>query len=98
MDCMRNMMVALLTLLLTGFLSVVYAAETHVDSPIGYWRIIDKTTGQPKSIVQIWRTTDQILMGRVVKIFPQQSENQIKLCTACKGDKHNRPIVGMVVM
>ncbi len=74
------------------------AAFTHIKlSPIGYWKTMDDITGKPKSIIQVWKNQDQNLMGKIVKIFPDTAD-QKKLCSACKGEQHNQPIVGMVII
>lgn len=77
------------------FLTSAFAAP---DSPVGYWKTIDDITGKPKSIVHIWRTANNTLEGQVVKIFPSPGKTQSEICTACKGDKLNQPIVGMVIL
>lgn len=86
-------------IMLTGFIflffSTLFAAE---NSPVGYWKTIDDLTGNPKSIIKIWKTPNNILMGQVVKVFPSVDKTENKLCTACKGDKLNQPIVGMVIL
>ncbi len=51
-------------LLLPHFL---WAAE---NSPIGYWRVKDDVTRQPKSIIQIYQTANG-LSGKVVKVFSE---------------------------
>ena len=77
------------------FLSTAFAAP---DTPVGYWKTIDDVTGKPKSIVHIWKTADNTLTGKVVKIFPSKGKTQGELCTACKGANSNQPIVGMVIL
>lgn len=79
-----------------GCMTNIYALTT--SSPIGYWKTIDDVTGQAKSIIQIYATSDQTLSGKVVQIFPKPGEDQNKVCEACKGDKHNQKIVGMVIL
>lgn len=73
-----------------------FALET-TNTPEGYWKTMDDTTGRPKSIIQIWKT-ENTLVGRVIKIFPKNGRDQNKLCTACQGENHNKPIVGMVIL
>lgn len=79
-----------------SYVTTAYAINTH--SPIGDWKTIDDATGQVKSIVQIYSTSNQTLSGKVIKIFPKAGEDQNKICDACKGNKHNQKIVGMVIM
>ncbi|EKD54090.1 MAG: hypothetical protein ACD_60C00125G0014 [uncultured bacterium] len=92
----RQFMVIIATFL--SSVSLAFATSFETASPIGYWKTIDDVTGKPKSIVQVWKTTDEILMAKVVKIFPTKDVAKAKICTACDGDKHNQPIVGMVIM
>ncbi len=97
MEIKKILVVAITSL----FIGSVFAAEKSVDafhSPVGYWKTIDDITGKPKSIVQVWRNSDQMLMAKVVKIFPENPADLNKTCTACQGDKHDQPIVGMVIM
>lgn len=84
--------------LIAGFLTANAFALTPSTSPVGYWKTIDDVTHKPKSIVRIWEDQNHILMGQVVKIFPSPGKDQAELCAACKGDKHNQPIVGMVIL
>jgi uncharacterized protein (DUF2147 family) len=73
--------------------SLVHAAL----SPVGYWQTIDDVTGKPKSILHITQSGNA-LYGKVIKIYPRPGFDQNEICTACKGQKHNQPIVGMIVM
>ncbi len=94
---MKGIKLLLSALSISAFTLTGFAAEDN--SPVGYWKTIDDTTGKPKSIIQIWRSSNQSLAGRVVKIFPKDgSMDQSKLCTACTGERHNQPIVGMVIL
>lgn len=81
-------------------LSLCFQSSFAMDanSPVGYWKTIDDVTGKQKSIIQISEAPNHTLMGRVIKIFPKPGEDQHKVCAVCKGDKHNQPIVGMVVL
>jgi uncharacterized protein (DUF2147 family) len=84
---------------LIGLLATtVYAAPELTHSPEGYWKTIDDVTGKPKSIIHIWKAENNQLMGKVIKIFPKAGSDQSKVCTACNGQRHNQPIVGMVIL
>jgi uncharacterized protein (DUF2147 family) len=90
-----------LVTLLISFSVSSYATDKAITitSPVGYWKTIDEVTGNPKSIIQISRNTDQTLTGKVIKLFPSTSNhNPAKTCLSCEGDKHNQPIVGMVIL
>lgn len=88
----------ILSALMTGLLATSVYATADLNSPVGYWKTIDDATGKPKSIVKIWKTDNEVLMGKVIKIFPKVGEDQTKVCDKCTGDLHNRPIVGMVIV
>ncbi len=64
------------------------------NSPVGYWQTIDDVSGKAKSIVQISELPDHSLEGKVVKLYTDPN----KVCVACKGDKKDKPILGMVIM
>lgn len=99
----KTVFLATIATMLVGSTVTSYAAVEKTpdligNTPIGYWKTIDDTTGKAKSIVQISRSADQLLTAKVIKIFPVNNSTQNKICTACQGDKHNQPIVGMVIM
>lgn len=67
-------------------------------SPVGYWKTIDDVTGQPKAILQVLKSNNQTLYGRILKTFPDKKQAALELCNKCKGERHNRPIVGMIIL
>ena len=77
-------------------LPLAYAANSE-RSPLGYWKTIDDVTGETKSILHIYQANNA-LYGKVVKIFPKPGHDQNEVCSACKGNRHNQPILGMVIM
>jgi uncharacterized protein (DUF2147 family) len=77
--------------------TTAFSVERPSESPIGYWKTLDDTTGQPKSIVKIWRTEENLLMGKVVKLFSKEGASKT-FCAQCKGEMRNQPVVGMVVV
>lgn len=66
-------------------------------SPAGSWKTIDDVTGQPKSIVQITVSGNQ-LSGRIVKLIPRPGEAQTDICTTCTGPYANKKIVGLRIL
>ena len=62
---------------------------------IGKWKTIDDDTGEPKSIVEIYKKGEK-LFGRVDRILNE--ERRKNLCTKCDGDDHNKPIEGLVII
>jgi uncharacterized protein (DUF2147 family) len=84
--------------LLLALLPLSAFAQTMPDqtSPVGKWRTIDDRTGKVKSIVEIYKTTDGTLNAKVLQVL-DSDKGPNPLCDACKGDKHNKPITGMVI-
>jgi uncharacterized protein (DUF2147 family) len=95
----NNLIFSTLIVILCAFaFTPAFSLGQPTESPIGYWKTIDDVTGKPKSIVQIWATEENILMGKIVKVFSKNEDVKKTLCTKCKGERHNQPIVGMVVV
>ncbi len=79
-----------------GFFASSALASTNL-SPVGYWQTIDENTKEPASIIQIWQQNG-ILYGKIVKIVPQGGHSASDVCTQCKGELHNKPLVGMTIL
>ena len=71
-----------------------YAADT---TPAGTWTQVDDATGKPKSIIEITEQPDGTLQGVVKQVlFSDQGTHPI--CDKCEGERHNKPVDGMVIM
>lgn len=83
------------------FLAIALLAATSLvqaqDSPIGRWQTIDDATGKPKSVVEIRRTANGSLMGRVVDILDLK-DGPNPICKECRGGNHNKPIRGLTIL
>jgi uncharacterized protein (DUF2147 family) len=64
---------------------------------IGNWQTIDDVTHKPRSIVQIFEAGGEI-KGRITKVFYAPDETGLALCEKCKGERHNQPFIGMVIL
>jgi len=73
--------------------NLVAAAGT----PVGVWRSIDDKTKQERSIIRITEENGE-LKGVVEKIFDQPDDDPAHLCNECKGDRKDKPIVGMAIL
>lgn len=77
----------------------LYALDTPImNSPIGFWKTIDDVSGKPRAILHITETPYNTLTGRIVKTFPGPNESINDVCSLCQGERHNKRILGMVVM
>jgi uncharacterized protein (DUF2147 family) len=63
-------------------------------SVVGHWQTIDDETGKAKSIVEVFER-DGKLFGKVEQLLLKPNDS---LCKECKGDLHNKPIVGMEIL
>lgn len=64
------------------------------DEVLGHWDTLNKH-GERQSLVELYRNGDE-LNGRVIKLYNEARKDA--LCTKCKGDRHNQPIAGMVII
>ncbi len=62
-------------------------------SPLGKWRTFDPDTGAPKTVVEITEA-DGALTGTIVELL----DGSETTCTACEGDRHDQPLVGMAIL
>lgn len=62
---------------------------------VGKWKTIDDETGEAKSIVEIYQQNGKIY-GKVVNII--NPEKRDGLCEKCKGDRKNKPVLGMQII
>ena len=93
---MKQMKYLSVVIFLLSFFTSCFASP--INSPEGYWKTIDDVTGKPKSIVKIFKGSNNLLMGQVIKIYPSPGKDEHEVCVNCKGDKKNQPIVGMVIL
>ncbi|NDV63003.1 DUF2147 domain-containing protein [Puniceicoccales bacterium CK1056] len=63
----------------------------------GIWKTIDDATGKTKSLVEIYRTPEGQLEGRIIEIL-HSDRGPNPLCDDCPGDRKGKPIKGMVIL
>lgn len=67
------------------------------SSPAGVWRTIDDKTKKERSIIRITEANGE-LQGVVEKIFDQPGDDPAHLCKECKGERKDKPIIGMTIL
>jgi len=73
---------------------IVFAA----DSPVGTWKTVDDKTGKVKSEVQIYEQGGK-LFGKIISLTdPNDKQGKPRICSECKGDDKDKPIVGLVIL
>ena len=66
-------------------------------TPAGLWKTIDDETGTERSFVRIVEVNGE-LRGTVEKIFARPDDNPGHLCEKCKGDRKDKPVIGMTIL
>jgi uncharacterized protein (DUF2147 family) len=66
-------------------------------SPTGAWRTIDDKTKKERSIIRITEVNGEF-RGVVEKIFDQPDDDPAHLCKECKGERKDKPIIGMTIL
>ncbi len=87
--------------LVLAFLMMFFAAMAAAadrTSPVGLWKTIDDKTQQPRSLVRIIEASGT-LEGRIEQLLNRQPDDDPEgLCRACKGDRKDRPVLGMKIL
>ena len=86
-------------LFFSGYLLVVSLSVSaqSVDPALGVWKTIDEKTNQPSSLIRLEEKNGE-LIGTVIELIPTPGEPLITHCRLCKGERKDKPIVGMVIM
>lgn len=71
-----------------------FSALQAQSSVSGIWKTVDDETGEAKSHLQLYEA-DGKLYGKVVKLLKSAPD---KLCDKCPGERHNKPVMGMIVV
>jgi uncharacterized protein (DUF2147 family) len=90
MNALKGLMVAAVLMLVSNLAAAA-------GSPVGVWRSIDDKTKQERSIIRITEENGE-LKGVVEKIFDQPGDDPAHLCKECKGERKDKPIVGMAIL
>ncbi|NJL14670.1 MAG: DUF2147 domain-containing protein [Microscillaceae bacterium] len=67
------------------------------QSILGEWKTIDDETGQPKSIVKIYKAQNGMVYGKITKLL-DLSQGENPLCKLCPDERKNKPVLGMVII
>ena len=70
---------------------LVYQPKTLLEN----WNNIDEETGEINSVINIYEVEGEYF-GKIVHIV--KPEDRDNLCTKCKGDLKNKPILGMRIL
>jgi uncharacterized protein (DUF2147 family) len=84
-----------LVLMCAIVLAVSAAGATESVSPLGLWHTIDDHTGKPRGLVRVYEQDSQFFARIEASLIPGESD---EVCEACRDDRKNQPITGLVIM
>ena len=73
------------------------SATAQVNQILGNWKTIDDKSGEPQSIVNIYKGFDGLYYGKIIELLVDTQGHEA-LCVACEGEDHNKPVVGMIII
>ncbi len=76
-------------------LCVVFSLFAEGQSIFGKWKSIDATTGETEAIISIYKENDMAYAKIIDILNPADKE---KICIYCKGNRKNKPILGMIIL
>lgn len=85
---------ATLLLLSLGPASPVRATDGRLDSPVGLWQALDNS-GKPEGLIRMFEVNG-LYYGRIEPSSP--TDDRKARCTRCTDDRHNQPIIGLVII
>ena len=78
------------------FFAPTMKAQSSHDTPVGRWQTISDVTGKPNGAVEILDSAGE-LAGRLIA-GRDPVEFETRLCDKCPGDRHNKPMKGLVIL
>jgi uncharacterized protein (DUF2147 family) len=98
MFILKKINLVLLFLVMSLGVSFANAQTADLNSVVGKWKSIDDETHKPKSIIEITQEADGTVIGHIVQLFREPSEDQNPKCDKCPGADLNKPIIGLKLM
>jgi uncharacterized protein (DUF2147 family) len=93
------MKIVRLLIIVFSFLLGANLAIAQNDSIIGSWKTIDDESGEPKSIVSIYKKGNQYF-GKIDSLFRKAGEDPDPVCDKCPEDdsRYNQKILNMEIL
>ena len=77
-----------------AFVALFFATLSYAQIE-GKWKTIDDETGQPKSIVEIFKKSDGKYYGKISQLLIKPANAN---CVDCKDDRKNKPLIGLEII
>ncbi len=81
-------------IIILGILIATSFTVSGQEGILGTWKTVDDKTGEAKSYVDIYEKNGKVY-GKISRLLRAEAST---LCDACKGDKKDKPILGMMVI
>ncbi len=78
------------------FLSL-FTFKSIAQSSVGKWVTIDDKTGKKKSIVELYKSGNN-LYGKIIYLYPREGREDNPTCKLCTDDRKNQPLVGLQIV
>ncbi len=72
------------------------STQAQISQILGDWKTVDDKTGEKRSIVTIYKSSDGLYYGKVSKLLMYQELHP--KCEACQGEDKNAPVEGLVII
>ena len=67
----------------------------QVQQIVGEWITVDDKTGEQLSVVKIFKATDGLYYGKIVKLLKGNPDEK---CVACTGADKDKPVVDLIII
>ena len=76
-------------------LACTMSMAAQVQQIVGEWITVDDKTGEQLSVVKIFKATDGLYYGKIVKLLKGNPDEK---CVACTGADKDKPVVGLIII
>ncbi len=76
-------------------LCVFISLSAEAQSIFGKWKSIDAETGKTEAIISVYKENNKAYAKIIDILNPVDRE---KICIYCKGNRKNKPILGMIIL
>ncbi|MBU6167775.1 MAG: DUF2147 domain-containing protein [Bacteroidetes bacterium] len=80
--------------LLFSLLLFTFVLSAQNSSPLGLWKTIDDETKEAKSHMELYEKNGKVY-GKITKLLLKPADT---VCEKCKGEKANKPLIGMILI
>jgi Uncharacterized protein conserved in bacteria (DUF2147) len=89
----KSLMVGLLTGLIT-LIGALYSASAAEPAVTGLWQKVDENTGSSVGWF-LFVERGGLYEGAIAKTFPQPGDPKNPICSGCRDDRKNQPLLGL---